>query len=701
MSPFRPTALALALAAVGAAHDAAGAAQAAEPPRLKPVKVTAAAEAQGPAKQSRAASKTDTPLKELPQAVAVVERRTLEAQGAREMKDVLRNVSGVALNQGEGRRDQFTIRGFDAARDSLIDGVRDDSQYFRELANVERVEVLKGPAAALYGRGSAGGAIHRVTKKPLAEQQSYAELWAGSEALRRAELDSTGPLTEALRYRAVAAWEDGDSFRDVVHSNRRFFAPSLAADLSERTELLVQAEYLDQERTPDRGLPSVNGRPADVPVSNFYGERYDFAHTEATALRVRLDHQFSDAVSLSDTLSWSRTELTAMNTRHVGLTPDKRQLRRNTTYFPQEQDNLLNQTELVLKAATGGVEHTLLAGLELARQHFDRETRQVNVPNIDLVNPRHGLIRPDPATMPIAGFTGALSDFDADTDALYLQDQLSLSAHWKALVGTRWDRFDQEQEDHVSRVTERREDRLASPRAGLVYLPTEALSFYGAWARSAQPIGGDFFYNTRGNGIPFKDVKPLETELAELGAKLEALDGRISATLAIFELEQQNRLTPSPTNPQLTIQGGHARSRGVELDLAAQPIEGWNLVASRGYTDAELTKSFDRSAPVGNRPGNIPAHQGSVWSDYRFDNGLGFGLGVFRVGARYALDDDSVRLPAYTRADASLFYEQGRYRVQLVLNNLSDETYYESANNNVQIGPGAPFNWRMSGRLSF
>ncbi|MBI2379217.1 MAG: TonB-dependent siderophore receptor [Gammaproteobacteria bacterium] len=694
-APARPSLVFIALAAA-----LSGPALAQEPVRLKTVKVSAA-EDTGPAKSSRAASKTDTPLKELPQAVTVVERHTLEAQGAREMKDVLRNVSGVALNQGEGRRDQFYIRGFDAARDTLIDGVRDDSQYFRELANVERVEVLKGPAAALYGRGSAGGAIHRVTKKPLAEQQSHAELSAGSDALRRAELDSTGPLTDGLRYRAIAAWEDGDSFRDVVHSNRRFFAPSLAVDLGERTELLAQVEYLDQDRTPDRGLPSVNGRPAKVPVSNFYGERYDYAHTEAENLRLRLDHRFNDRLSLSDTLSWGRTELEAMNTRHVGLSPDKRQLRRNTTYFPQEQRNLLNQTELVYRAAAGAVEHTLLAGIEVARQRFDRETRQVNVANIDLEHPRHVLTRPDPASMPIAGFTGALSRFEADTDAVYVQDQLSFSEHWKALAGTRWDRFDQAQDDKVAGLTERREDRTSSPRLGLVYLPVPSLSLYGSLARSAQPIGGDFFYNTRGNGIAFADVKPLETRLKELGLKAEALDGRLSATLAAFELEQEHRLTPSPQDPQKTIQGGNARSRGLELDLAAAPTEAWNLTASWSYTDAEITQSFDRGIPAGNRPGNIPAHQGSLWSDYRFDSGFGVGLGVFHVGARYALDDNSVRLPAYTRTDATLFYEQGRYRVNLVLNNLGDETYYESANNNVQIGPGAPFNWRLSGRVSF
>ena len=646
------------------------------------------------------ASKTATPLRDLPQAVTVVERELIEAQGALEMKDVLRNVSSVAINQGEGRRDQFYIRGLDAARDTLIDGVRDDSQYFRELANIERVEVLKGPAAALYGRGSAGGAINRVSKKPLATQRTDIGFTVGSEDLRRTELDTTGPLTSGLRYRVAAAYEDGGSFRDVITSERRFIAPSLAIDLAERTALLLQLEYLKQSRTPDRGLPSVNGRPASVPISNFYGERYDYADTEASNVRLRLDHAFSEQLSLAETLSWSRTELEAMNTRHTALTANGLQLRRNVTFFPQQQDGLLSQTELTLQAQTGSVKHTVLAGLEVARQDFDRETRQVNVAMIDLYDPQHVLTRPDPTTMPISGFTGADSTFDADTEALYLQDQLEFSAHWKALLGVRWDRFAQEQHNRANGITEKRDDSITSPRAGLVYQPNQWLALYASAAKSSQPIGGDFFYNTGANRTAFADIEPLETHLQEVGAKLDTLGGRLSGTVALFKLNQSNRLTPNPANSLQMIQNGELQSRGLEVDATAHLSAGWLLTTSWIYNDTKIAKSNDAAIANGNRPGNIPAHQGSVWSEYRWSSGFGIGAGVFGTGARYATDDNTVRLPGYTRVDATGFYEQDRYRIALVLNNIADAAYYESANNNMQIGPGAPFNWRLQGRIS-
>lgn len=690
--------LALAIAAAYQGHAFAADAQ-----RLAEVKVTAGQDSEWVAGSSSSATKTDTPLRDVPQSVQVVDKSLIQQQGAREMKDVLRNVSGVAVHQGEGRRDQFYIRGFTAERDTLVDGMRDDSQYFRDLGNVEAIEVVKGPAAVLYGRGSAGGVINRVTKKPTATAQAEAALTVGSENLRRVDADLGGPLSDTLRYRLTAAHEKTDSFRDVIHSERNAIAPAIAWAPSAATEVLLQAEFLRQHRTPDRGLPTQNGRPAEVPISNFYGELYDFADTDAASSVLRVDHRLSEQLSLSNAFRYSDLQLDASNTRHTGLINNNTQVRRNVTYFPQHQKNYLNQTEAVYKAQTGAVAHAVLAGVEFGYQSFDRQSRQGNIGPVDLQNPAHVLPRPELENLPFSGFTGANSMFHARTAGAYLQDQLTFSERWKALAGLRFDRFDQRQNDRQAGSTEQRIDHVWSPRVGVVYQPNAQHSLYASASRSFQPIGGDFLYITSNNKIGFADVKPLTTTLNEVGLKSDWLGGKLSSTVAVYDIAQKNRLTNDPSNPagNTKIQNGEQQSRGFELDLAGNITAQWKVYGGYSLNQAQITRSNDSAIAVGNRPGNVPLHSGSLWSSYEFGNGFGVGAGAFYSGDRFADDDNTVTLPRYVRYDAALFYKAKRFEANLNLNNVTDKQYYEAATNNNQIGPGAPFNVVLTARMKF
>ena len=465
---------------------------------------------------SRTATKLDAPLRDVPQAVQIVTKKLIHEQRALEMKDVLRNVSGVAPAQGEGRRDQFFIRGFDASRDMLVDGMRDDSPYFRDLGNVERVEVLKGPAAVLYGRGSAGGVINRVTKKPVAKPLREIAVNGGSYGQRRVDLDLGDALGSQAAFRITGAYEASDSFRDVVDSERFALAPSIGWSMGNDTTFLLQAEYLHQNRTPDRGIPSVNGRPADVPVHNFYGENFDFATTDAGNVRFNVEHAVSDKLTLRNNFQFSAVDLNAVNTRTLGLINKNTQVRRQITYFPQDQVNYLNQTEAVYKLDTGLLQHTLLGGVEFGYQTRNLLAAGKITSPVSLQNPQQVLAKPDLATLP--AFID--NDFTARTVGVYAQDLVSLGQHWKALAGVRFDNFEQEQDNHLTKLNQSRTDPVWSPRVGVVYQPNEAHALYGNVSRSFQPVGNDFFFN----GSDLAKIEPLESLQYEVGTKSEWLD---------------------------------------------------------------------------------------------------------------------------------------------------------------------------------
>jgi catecholate siderophore receptor len=673
---FQPRVLAIAIAALftTASHAA--------DTEMAPVYVRAAGAADAVHGSASGAAKLDVPLRDVPQAVQVVDKALIREQGVLEMKDVLRNVSGVAPSQGEGRRDQFYIRGFDATRDTLVDGMRDDSLYFRDLGNVERIEVLKGPAAVLYGRGSAGGAINRVTKKPVAQPLREVALTLGHDQLRRLDVDLGGALAANASFRLTGAAESGDSYRDVVHSRRGVLAPSLAWSAGGATSFLLQAEFLHQERTPDRGIPSLDGRPAPVPVGNFYGEKYDYATTDGRNARFSVEHAATDKLTLRNNFQYSSLKLDAVNTRTLGLTAGNTQVRRQITYFPQDQTNYLNQTEAVYVLDGGAVQHTLLAGVELGSQEASRLVRAAATTAVSLQAPQQVMAAPTLATLPMTIDSG----YRGRTAALYLQDLLSFGDHWKALAGIRYDRFQQTNDDHRGSLTQRRTDRDWSPRLGLVYQPNAAHALYGNVSRSFLPVGNDLFYS----GKDMAQIKPLESLQREVGAKSEWLGGRLASTLALYQITQRNGVTRDPGDPTgvRQVQTGEQQSRGFEADVSGTLLPGWQAHGSLTLNHARITQS--NNFPVGNRPANIPKQAASLWTSYQLGQGFTVGGGAFYAGQRFATEDNTVTLPAYVRLDAMFGYQGRNWQAGVNLTNLANRTYYESANNNVQIQPGAP-----------
>jgi catecholate siderophore receptor len=674
--PSQPRILAVAIAALFSTVAYAADAE------LAPIVVRAGGASDPVHGSGSGATKLDVPLRDVPQAVQVVTKELIREQGALEMKDVLRNVSGVVSAQGEGRRDQFYIRGFDATRDTLLDGMRDDSLYFRDLGNVERVEVLKGPAAVLYGRGSAGGVINRVTKKPVGKTLREAMLTVGSNQLRRLDMDLGGALGAEASFRLTGAYETGDSYRDVVQSQRSVLAPSIAWSAGKNTSFLLQTEFLNQKRTPDRGIPSVNGLPAAVPANNFYGEKYDYATTDGRNARFNAEHAVNDKLTLRNNFQYSTLSLDAVNTRTLGLTAANTLVRRQIVYFPQDQTNYLNQTEAVYKLDGGTVRHTLLGGVEFGSQKASRLVKAAIASSVSLQSPQQVLAAPNLAALP----TTIDSGFSGTTAALYGQDLISLGEHWKALAGLRFDRFKQRQNDRRTGLVQERTDSVWSPRIGLVYQPNTAHALYGNLSRSFQPVGNDLFYN----GQNLAQIKPVESLQQEMGVKSEWLGGRLLSTVALYQITQRNVVTADPSDPAglRQVQTGEQQSKGVELDLTGTLQPGWKVFANYTFNQARITQS--NNFAVGNRPANIPKQAASLWSTYELGRGFTFGGGAFYVGDRYAVEDNTVKLPSYVRVDVMFGYKAKNWEAGLNLNNIANRTYYESANNNSQIQPGAP-----------
>jgi catecholate siderophore receptor len=397
--------------------------------------------------------------------------------------------------------------------------------------------------------------------------------------------------------------------------------------------------------------------------------------------KARLEHRFNDRLKLENTLQYSRTELEGVNTRNRRVNADGT-VSRQITYFPQAQRNLINQTELTY-TLTG---HTLLAGLELSDQQRDVVTAQTGIAYpVNLYAPLHVLPAPNLSALPVA-----LSNaFTAKTQALYLQDQISIAPQWKALAGVRFDRFQQQQTNRLTKGYAERTDNVTSPRAGLVYQPQDGQSWYLNLSRSSQPGGGDLLYT---GSTPLSQVRPLQTDLQEAGYKQEWLGGRFFTTAALFRIEQRNQLTLDPADPAglRQLQVGKQRNQGVELELQGTLWQGGRVSAAYTYNDARIVASND--IPSGNRAEMTPRHRASLWLDQEIGKAWSAGLGVLLNSDQFALSDNAVRLPGYGRVDAAIGYRGKGYDLRFKVNNVGNARFFESAINNVQIQPGASRN---------
>ncbi len=665
------------------------------------------------------ATRTESPIEDIPQSIQVIPRQLIEDEQATGIEDVLDNVAGVNyFGNDDGRGTRFTIRGFGAGGSPILrDGFRifdgGGSAAAPEVANLERIEVLKGPASVLYGEADPGGIINLVTKQPLSEPFYSAQIQVGNRGLISPSLDLTGPLTAdgRLRYRLNALVRREESFRDLDNSfNRSFIAPTVAWDISDRTDLTVSLEYIEDNDPADFGLLAVGDGVADVPLDRVFNDPGDTIEKEYLSAGYTLEHRFSDNWQLrnefryvADDFDFGTIATPAFFDETSGF------LTRVISNQTSESDNYSLYTNVQGRFNTGAIEHNLLFGVDLSREEgFLRQRGALNprfnpefFSIINIFDPDYSFIRPDIETAPLT----LLTDSTAERLGLYLQDQIYLADNLIVLAGLRYDTIDQETTSETltpfgSNVTETdQNDDAVTPRIGIVYQPTETIALYANYAQSFTPNT-----DTDIDGLP---LEPETGDGFEVGIKADLIPNRLSATLAYFDITRQNVATADPNDPlaAASIATGEQRSRGVDLDISGEILPGWNIIAAYAYIDAEITE--DNTLEVGNRLASVPEHSASLWTTYEIQSGdlegLSFGLGFNFVGERQGDLDNSFAVDSYFLTGAAASYRRDNWRVQLNVDNLFDVDYIESAGGGRARGifPGDPLTVRGSLSVTF
>jgi iron complex outermembrane recepter protein len=637
------------------------------------------------------ATRTDTPLRDIPQSIQVVPRQVLEDRQVIRASEALRNVSGVQRgNTVGGISEVFNIRGFQQFGGNLRDGFRDTFTPLVETANLERIEALKGPASLLYGNLDPGGVINYVTKQPLSEPFYAAGLQVGSFGLVRPTLDLSGPLNPegTLLYRLNTAYERGGNFRNFDTEVERFFiSPVVTWKISDRTDVTFEFEYLNDQRPFDRGLIAIGTGVANIPFDRALGELDDSSERTNLLAGYRLEHSFNDNWTLRNRFRFSYEDFTLANADPSRLNQQTGELSRDYIISDSEARTFALQTELIGKFATGSVEHKLLFGVDLSWDTREGAVLFAAAPSINIFNPVYGIAPLPPRDQFPFNFPNRT---ETNSFGIFLQDQITLAENLKLLVGGRFDNINQ------TTLTSERKSQAFSPRAGIVYQPIEPISLYASFSRSFQPN-----IRTRVDGSLLEPVRGTQYEV---GVRGEFLNSRLITNLAAYEITRSNLAITDPDNPRFAIPSGEQRSRGIELDVTGQVLPGWNIIASYAYTDARVTR--DNNLQPGNLLDGVPFNSASLWSTYEIQTGdfqgLGFGLGLFYVGERQGDLNNSFQVPSYVRTDASIFYRRNNWRAGININNLFNVDYIEATGQRRdRIDPGAPFTVRGTLSVEF
>jgi iron complex outermembrane recepter protein len=653
------------------------------------------------------ATKTDTPLRDIPQSIQIVPRQVIKDQGATRVSEITRNVSGVNVTTGpSGVGEFYTIRGFSGnefgASNEFRNGFRSLGLGTFNTNNIEKVEVLKGPASVLYGQIEPGGIINFVTKKPLDRPYYSAELELGSFNFYRPSLDISGPLTDDKRllYRLNVGYEKSGSFVDFV--NRQIFqiSPSLTYNISDNTKLTFSYEYVSETGTNNPGLPR-NPIAFELPRNLFLGEPDDTVDSKSQSLTLGLDHRFDENWQLRSQFAW-QTESFKRNAYRIGnsLNEDGRTLNRFLQNDIEDRaDSYSIQTDLIGKFKTGSIDHQVLLGIDWTKFNDLDATGFSNVDPIDVFAPIYNSVpRPTLFDSDASRFTT-----EANSIGFYLQDQITLLPNLKLLVGGRYDiineksGFQQLDQNGVTPIGDLEEDSFSnqafSPRIGIVYQPIEAISLYASYSSSFVPNNTQ----TRTGEL----IEPTKGTQFEVGVKTEVFDGKLAASLSAYQITKTNVLTIDPADSDFSIPIGEVRSRGIELDIAGEPQPGWNIIASLFLNESIVTVG-DENSPVGNILIDAPRTGAGLWSTYEIQTGdlkgLGFGAGIFYVGDIQATLPNSFVLPSYIRTDATIFYKRDNWRISLNFKNLFDKNYYS---NQGAIYAGDPFTVLGSFSVSF
>lgn len=632
------------------------------------------------------ATKTLTSLRDIPQSITVVTIEQIRDQLFSSLGDVVRYTPGVTAHQGENNRDQIVIRGVSSSADFFLNGVRDDVQYYRDLYNLDRVEILRGPNAMVFGRGGGGGVINRVTKQAGFAPFRELTLQGGSFNNKRIAVDLNQPFNDKTAFRLNGVYENFGSFRDFVSLERYGLNPTLTIAPGKQTKITLGYEYFRDYRTADRGIPSFQGQPADTDISTFFGNPNDsYVRARVNLGSAVIEHQVG-RLNIRNGTQFGAYDRAYQNFVPGAVSADKTAVALSAYNNATKRFNVFNQTDLIYGISTGRIRHTILAGTEVGRQLTD------NFRNTGFFNNTATSINAQYANPTIStpvtfrqNATDADNHLRTNIAAVYAQDQIDISRFVQVVAGMRFDRFDLQYHNNRNGENLRRVDNLVSPRVGVIFKPVIPLSIYGNYSVSHLPSSGDQFSSLT---TITQQVKPEKFNNYEFGVKWD-IRRSLAFTTAVYRLDRKNTRATDPNDPTRIVQTGSQRTNGYEIGLNGVITRAWRLAGGYAYQDAFIT-SATTAARAGAQVAQVPHHSFSLWNNYQISSRLAAGLGVINREDMFAAVDNTVTLSGYVRADAAVYFAlTERLRLQANIENLFDRKYYINADGNNNITPGS------------
>jgi catecholate siderophore receptor len=643
-------------------------------------------------------------LQDTPQSITIVPLEVMREQAAFSLRDALRNVTGVSIAAGEGggaQGDNLTLRGFSARNDIFVDGVRDFGQYTRDTFNLESVEVLKGPSAVMFGRGSTGGAINQVSKSPSLQPGRTFSLTSGYGPTVRGTVDVNQPLgdTSALRLNLLGYYNDVLD-RDEIWLSRFGIAPAYTVGLGTPTQFSAYFYYTHDEGTPDYGFPYVFGTVPDVPRGNNYGlANQDFERDDVYILTLRLDHAFSDAIKMRNALR------VAYYHREAAVSPPANPVvpagtplslitvTRGHTERDEHDSNFTEQTDFTFRFDTWGLKHTLIAGLEFSYEISD--VTRWGFTNIPTTN----LILPDPLRPTDMGRT---TNFRGRTEAFnfgaYFVDEIAITQWLKIMGGLRFDHFDTDFENKFLRQEFSQINNEFSPRAALIVQPTPQQTYYFSYGTSFNPSAEGLAL-----AINTTSAEPEKNVSYEIGAKWDLFGSRLSVATAVFQIDKTNARTTDPALGVM-VNEGTQRVRGFEVSGAGTILPRWNIFAGYTFLDSEVVESLDvvTGIPVeGKEIPNVARHTATLWTTWDITDQWRVGGGAFYSSRRFANNINTIEVPWYARGDVTVAYRPVKsFELRANIINVSDERYTDGVHPSHAI-PGTARTYLLTGTWSF
>jgi len=655
--------------------------------------------------------KTDTPLIDIPRSLSIIDSEQIDNQAVDNISDLIDYTPGVTVSQGEGHRDAVVFRGTRSTADFFVNGVRDDVQYYRSLYNLDKVEILRGPSALFFGRGGSGGVLNRVTKTAdtsgnYSGYKASVDSFGGTDA----QLDINYAFSDNVALRVNAFNETIRNHRDFVDGDRFGFNPTLYIKLSEKTTLDVSYEFSDHQQFIDRGIPSINGRPAEQFSDITFGDsELNLNDFEGNVFTAKLNHNISDNWNASATVSYGNYNKTYTNFFPSDFDAATNQVEIDGYRDVTDRETFTYAADLVGNFNTGSIEHKFVLGTEFIvtdsetfrfNNVFDSNGDDQQFFDADGFRLSNGVVRATDGTIIDSGTFSDLNDdteSDLDVFSIYFQDEIKLHDKLNIVLGARFDNFsidvaNNDPDADPADVNNSNSDSEISPKFGIVYKPIDSVSIYGSYTESFLPRSGEQFADINGDDAA---LDADEFSNIEFGVKWNIND-RLLLSTSLFQVEETS-LSVNALDVD-TLDQIESQVRGIEVQLQGHLTDYWHVSAGYSYLEGDVESGEND----GNTLRELPQNTFSIWNQFSVTDKAQFGIGLVYQDEQFANDDNAVTLPSFVRFDASASYQvSDSLKLQLNVENLFDRDYFPSSHTNNNITVGAPINATFSVSKTF